>query len=309
MNNAALLVSIATLMAGGLVTWSALDSQQSAALPATGEPQVTAEYGQQLIRDTARHLGAGQSDPAKRYAGNNLDCSSCHLESGQKPGNLSLLQAASKYPTFSGRDGIVGDLADRINGCMQRSMAGRRMEKDSPQMQAMVLYIEQLGRQYEAMGESLRVASEPPAFVEPDRQADLAHGASVFQQHCQICHGANGEGLKETSDIGDGYLFPPLWGPDSYNIGAGMARVLTAARFIKARMPLGNPVLTDDEAFDVAAYMNAQERPSMADLDKDYPDRTLKPVDSPYAPYADPFPVEQHRIGPYAPIRAHYKKP
>src|SRR5690606_33860815 len=96
----------------------------------------------------------------------------------------------------------------------------------------------------------------------------------------------------------DGYLFPPLWGPESYNIGAGMARLLTAARFIKARMPLGAPELSDDEAYDVAAYMNAQSRPAMAELEQDYPDRTRKPVDSPYPPYADPFPVEQHRLGP-----------
>ena len=68
-------------------------------------------------------------------------------------------------------------------------------------------------------------------------------------------------------------MFPPLWGPDSFNDGAGMHRVLTAARFIKARMPLGDADLTSDEAFDVAAYMNAQPRPEMANLDRDYPDR------------------------------------
>jgi thiosulfate dehydrogenase len=87
-----------------------------------------------------------------------------------------------------------------------------------------------------------------------------------------------------------------------------MARVLTAAKFIKARMPLGNPMLTDDEAFDVAAYMNSQPRPGAANLEKDYPDLARKPVDSPYPPYADPFSPEQHRIGPFAPIRAYYKK-
>ena len=42
-----------------------------------------------------------------------------------------------------------------------------------------------------------------------------------------------------TGTPADGFLFPLLWGPDSYNNGAGMNRVLTAARFIKARMPLG----------------------------------------------------------------------
>jgi thiosulfate dehydrogenase len=304
----ALLSSLLAIAVGGVVTWQALDSQQAAA-PAIGATQlVTAEYGQQLIRNTAQLMGSGQTEAALRASGNNLACSSCHLESGQKPGMLSLMQSAAKYPAFSGRDGITGDLADRINGCMQRSMNGQKLHKDSVQMQSMVSYVEQLGRQYEAMSENSRAASDPAAFVEPDRQANLDNGAKVYQERCVVCHGANGEGLKATASLADGYLFPPLWGADSYNIGAGMARVLTAARFIKARMPLGNAVLSDDDAFDVAAFMNMQERPTMANLEQDYPDRKLKPVDSPYPPYADPFPQEQHRLGPFAPIREHYKK-
>jgi thiosulfate dehydrogenase len=107
--------------------------------------------------------------------------------------------------------------------------------------------------------------------------------------------------------MADGYLFPPLWGPDSFNNGAGMTRVLTAARFIKARMPLGKPDLTDDEAYDVAAYMNSHERPQRANLEVDFPDLKRKPVDSPYPPYADEFPIEQHRLGPFQPIRDYYQ--
>lgn len=274
------------------------------------EPRVaTAEYGQRLIRNTATELGSGQPDPARRFSGNNLACASCHMESGQKPGTLSLMQSASKYPAFSARDGRDSDLADRINGCMVRSMNGKALDKGSVEMQSMVSYIGQLGRQHAAMSESRRTTvEEPELFAEPDRRASVENGARVYVKHCRICHGLNGEGLKSTAQAGDGYLFPPLWGPDSYNIGAGMARVLTAARFIKARMPLGNPLLTDDEAFDVAAFMNAQERPGMAGLDQDYPDLSKKPVDSPYPPWADPFSAEQHRLGPFAPIRAYYKK-
>jgi len=104
-----------------------------------------------------------------------------------------------------------------------------------------------------------------------------------------------------------GYLFPPLWGPDSFNDGAGMGRVLTAARFIKARMPLGKPDLSDDEAFDVAALINSKPRPAMANLDQDYPDRSAKPIDNGYGPYADPFPEDQHKYGPFGPIDAYYK--
>lgn len=306
MNRPAWLISLAAvlgvLIAGGLL-------HHRGPVTSAVEPVVpTADYGQRLIRNTALELGSGRPDPARRFSGNNLACASCHMESGQKPGTLSLVQSASKYPAFSARDGREGDLADRINGCMQRSMNGKALDKASVEMLSMVSYITQLGRQHDGMSEARRTAmDEPGAFVEPDRMARLEHGDTIYRKHCQICHGTNGEGLKSTAQTADGYVFPPLWGPDSYNIGAGMARVLTAARFIKARMPLGNPVLTDDEAFDVAAFMNSQERPGAANLDKDYPDLARKPVDSPYPPYADSFTPEQHRIGPFAPIRAYYK--
>ena len=123
-----------------------------------------------------------------------------------------------------------------------------------------------------------------------------------------MCHGSDGSGLLATANPIHGYVFPPLWGPDSFNDGAGMHRVLTAARFIKARMPLGRPDLTDDEAFDVAAFINSKPRPEMAHLDQDYPDRSAKPVDNGYGPFADSFPLDQHRFGPFPPIEAYYKQ-
>ena len=45
-----------------------------------------------------------------------------------------------------------------------------------------------------------------------------------------------------------------------------------------------------------------------ARLALDYPDKMRKPVDSPYPPWADTFPAEQHRLGPFQPIEAFYKK-
>jgi thiosulfate dehydrogenase len=200
------------------------------------------------------------------------------------------------------------DLRDRINGCMQRSMNGRPLPRDSIEMMAMEAYILDLGQQYSAMGESRRMPDEQPAFAEPDRAASPEAGQLVYESRCVVCHGANGQGLMATRDPADGYVFPPLWGEDSFNNGAGMHRVLTAARFIKARMPLGEADLTDDEAYDVAAYINSHPRPEMSNLEQDYPDRTKKPVDSPYPPYADPFPREQHRLGPFAPIREYYEQ-
>jgi thiosulfate dehydrogenase len=136
----------------------------------------------------------------------------------------------------------------------------------------------------------------------------LDAGKLVFEQHCTACHGDDGAGLLAAANPIHGYVFPPLWGPSSFNTGAGMHRVLTAARFIKARMPLGRPDLNDEQAFDVAAFINSQPRPEMANLDQDYPDRKTKPVDTGYGPYADSFPLEQHRFGPFQPMEAFYKK-
>ena len=186
-------------------------------------------------------------------------------------------------------------------------MNGRELPEDGPEMAAMVGYIRALSDRHAVTGAAARAAHEPPVFKTPDRAADPEAGRLVFASRCAICHGADGQGLVLSPRPADGYLYPPLWGPDSFNDGAGMHRVLTAARFVKARMPLGQPDLTDDQAFDVAAFINVQPRPAMPNLDRDYPDRTTKPVDAPYGPYADPFPIEQHRLGPFAPIEAFYK--
>jgi len=295
-------VAVSALLGAAVVVWT-LTSRTTAA-PADAAPaEATAEYGRRLLRDTAAWLGPDQPDPERRYTGTRMACASCHLGVGTEPGTLSLLQASTRYPSFSGREGRDRDLKDRINGCMQRSMNGRPLPRDSVEMLAMETYILQLGAEYAAMGESRRTPDEPPPFAEPDRAADPDTGRQIFADRCAVCHGADGAGLRAATLPDNGYLFPPLWGPDSFNNGAGMHRVLTAARFIKARMPLGKPDLTDDEAYDVAAYINSHPRPQMEGLDADYPDRSTKPVDSPYPPYADPFPQEQHQFGPFDPIR------
>ncbi|MGE3889287.1 MAG: c-type cytochrome [Vicinamibacterales bacterium] len=277
------------------------------ALRAKGPDYATEEYGRQLVAHTAELMGPDHPDPERRMIGSRLNCGSCHLGTGTEPGTLNLLQTFEHYPRFSGRAGTMTDIEDRINECMQRSMNGTPLPMDSPEMIAIAAYLRGLGTQYQAMGASRRRAEEPPPFKTPQRAASVENGGKVFESRCAICHGKDGQGLLATGDKIKGYLFPPLWGPDSFNDGAGMHRVLTASRFIKARMPLGEPTLTDDEAFDVAAFINDQPRPQMANLEKDYPDPAAKPVDNPYGPFADDFPVEQHRFGPFQPIEDHYK--
>jgi thiosulfate dehydrogenase len=145
---------------------------------------------------------------------------------------------------------------------------------------------------------------------EPDRAADLGNGASVYAGTCAACHGKDGGGQRAAT--GAGYQFPPVAGPDSYNNGAGMTRVLTAASFVRHNMPFGTtfdaPVLSDADAYDVAAYINSLDRPARAGLENDFPIKTQKPVDAPYGPYVDGFPPEQHKYGPFGPIRARLKE-
>lgn len=303
-------IAIAACAAIGMaaVAWSLYFAGARQADAAPAPPAIaTEEYGRRLLRETPELLGQDHPDPARRMIGNRLACASCHIDIGTEPGTLTLLQTVEHYPRFSGRAGGMTDIEDRINECMQRSMHGKPLPMDSPEMIAMASYLRSLGAQYAAMGAGAKRAAEPAAFKTPNRRADVAAGEIVYDGKCRICHGADGSGLLSTGDPGKGYLFPPLWGPDSFNDGAGMGRVLTAARFIKARMPLGQPDLTDDQAFDVAAFINSKPRPMMANLEKDYPDRSTKPIDNPYGPYADPFPQDQHKYGPFQPIEAYYK--
>jgi len=253
--------------------------------------KATEDYGKRLISQTTEYLSS--------HMNSRLACASCHIGAGDEPGNLSLAIAITKYPRISPRSGSKETIQDRINGCMMRSMNGRALREDSPEMEAMVAYLSYLDAEDAGTGAVKKKPHEPPAFKTPNRAASLKNGELIFGNRCAACHGKEGEGLPS--------VFPALWGPYSFNDGAGMHRLLTAAKFVKAKMPLGNADLTDDEAFDVAAYFNAGSRPHMEGLERDYPDRMKKPIDTPYGPYADPFPLDQHTIGPFAPIEAWYK--
>ena len=259
-------------------------------------------YGEALIRRTHALVGPNVANAAMRYAGNNLACSSCHLDGGRRRYGLSLIGVAGAYPRDMARENAMQSLAQRINGCFERSMNGRALPENSREMAAIIAYIGFLSDAAPADMEGRGA----PAIQQMERAADPARGATVYSANCAVCHGANGQGLRNTN--GEGYSYPPLWGPDSFNTGAGMHRIITAANFIRANMPYGvtheSPQLTAEQAFDVAAFINVQPRPERDHLDRDYPDRTRKPVDAPFPPYADDFTQEQHTFGPWRPIAA-----
>lgn len=287
-----------------LATTSIYEMDYSVSALDDSNTSTTIKFGHALFNNSPKYLGAN----GKQYSGNGLSCTNCHLNGGTKPYAAPLIGVVQRFPQFRGRENKVGTIEERINGCMERSMNGRAMPVDSSEMLALVSYLAWLGRYAPSNG---RIAGEGFASINlPNRPVDLSHGQEIFAGRCMVCHGENGQG--KDSDDGQTYQYPPLWGSDSYNNGAGMARVITAAQFIKFNMPFGatyeNPILTDEEAYDVAGYINQQTRPVKPNLDRDFPDRKTKPVSTPYPPFADPFPLEQHQRGPFQPIMEFYAK-
>lgn len=258
--------------------------------------------GKSLVEHTYRHIGPRAADPGKRYAGNNLACASCHVDAGTKKFGNPFVGTFADYPQYRPREHDIQTIEERVNGCMERSMNGRALPVDSREMKAIVTYLKFLSS---GVPVGKEVAGRGMPRIELiGRAADPAKGRAVYEQACVACHGADGQGLADAAT--GGYAFPPLWGPDSYNDGAGMARVIMAARFIRYNMPKGvthdKPALTAEQAFDVAAYINGQERPRKANLDADFPARTNKPVDAAFPPFLPGATAEQHRLGPFAPL-------
>ena len=207
--------------------------------------------GRALLRNT--------KDSLPRNVGNQLQCVSCHAFDGTQKNVMSLVGVYSRFPQYRPRSGRMDLIEDRINDCFERSMNGRALSHTSPDMRDLVTYMAFLSRGVPA---GSRVEGQGLPQLER-LKGDTTAGRSQFATTCAPCHGANGEGTPAA---------PPLWGPQSYNIGAGMARVNTAAAFIRAAMPQTAPgSLTPQQAYDLAAYINSRPRPDFARKELDWP--------------------------------------
>jgi thiosulfate dehydrogenase len=207
--------------------------------------------GRALIHSTRDSLPA--------HVGASLTCANCHMGDGTVKDAMPLVGSYARFPQYRGRSGIVEMLEDRVNDCFKRSMNGKPLPVGGRDMRDIVAYLAFLSRGFPVGAEMEGQGTPKLASL----KGDSARGRQVFQTSCIACHGVDGHGTT---------VAPPLWGPKSFNIGAGMARVNTAARFIHQLMPRDRPgSLTPQQAYDVAAYITSRPRPDLPGKENDWP--------------------------------------
>jgi len=267
-------------------------------------------YGRDLIVNTAYYIGPNGT--VGHYLGNKMNCTNCHVDAGTRPFAFNFFSSHARYPQYRGRENQVLTLGERINNCIMRPHSGTPMPLDSKEIVAMTCYMRWLSAGV-AIGQHVK-GDEGLELEYPDRAADVQKGATIFAENCASCHGATGQGQWNADSTT--YVYPPLWGPWSYQKGSSPSRVLKAARFIKANMPdkkatWDKPFLTDEQAIDVAAFIDDYEihpRPEKKDKSvADYPDYKMKAIDYDTGPYVDTFSERQHKYGPYKPIIEYHK--
>lgn len=255
-------------------------------------------YGKELIVHTAKYLGPNGS---VAEIANSMNCQNCHNEAGTKAFALNYSAVGSTYPQFKARSNSLVSIAQRINGCFERSLNGSKLAVDSKEMRAMIAYIKWVGKDVPKDVKPKNAGIIKLAYL--DRAADPLQGKLVYMNLCVSCHGNNGEGILAVSK--KEYTYPPLWGKDSYNDGAGLYRVSNFAGFVKSNMPFGinyqHALLNDEQSWDLAAFVNSQPRPHK-DQKGDWKDLSTKPIDFPFGPYADNFSESQHKYGPFIEI-------
>lgn len=214
--------------------------------------------GKSIRRGLALILHTTDSLPA--YAPGNIQCASCHIDGGRRRDAAALIGVHARFPKYMDRSDAVIPLEDRVNYCFTRSLAGTQIPPGSREMQDIIAYLAFISTGV-PVGAHVKGEGMPKM---PALSGDSARGATLFASTCVACHGIEGKGNPP--------LIPALWGPGSYSIGASMAREERAATFIRHFMPQSNPgSLTDQQAFDLSAYINSHPRPDSPEKEKDWP--------------------------------------
>ncbi|KIL05230.1 cytochrome C [Stutzerimonas stutzeri] len=237
--------------------------------------------GEQLVLGARLNIDTARMLP--NNVGNKLNCASCHLNAGTVADGSPYVGVSAFFPSYAPRAGRVITLEDRINGCFLRSMNGKPLPITSDEMKAMVAYFDWMKRETKPED---KVEGRGVGKIDQRLIPNTENGKRIYAAQCALCHGDNGEGVKNAKGE---MVYPPLWGDESFNIGAGMARTYTAAAFVKRNMPiafgthfpLGQGGLSDQEAVDVAEYFSHMPRPDFPAKVKDWP-QDKKPADARY---------------------------
>lgn len=259
-------VALGLIFSAG-VTASACGQSSAAGRP-TPNGRVAFRVPSELeLRDSAYRVSAlrgrailtATRDSLPRNVGNSLRCASCHLDNGLRPNAMPWIGSYARFPQYRARSGKVDLIEDRVNDCFERSMNGKALPAGGRDMRDIVAYLAFLSRGIPVGAE---MEGQGLARLRP-LAGDTNRGVALFASTCARCHGPGGQGTS---------IAPPLWGPHSYNVGAGMASVVTAASFIHALMPIDRARrLNEQQAFDIAAYINSRPRPLFKKKAQDFP--------------------------------------
>ena len=256
MRACAALAAVVLLVAGMAAADAPFEPPAADAVP-PGPLGDAIRYGEKVATQTVATV--------KANVGAALACTSCHMKGARTPYASPWVGLWGVYPAYDARSGRVITLADRINECFRRSMNGKPLPLDSVAMRGLLSFIWWLSKDVPT---DEPVAGRGFVEIQASGAADPVRGKAVYAQKCAVCHGPAGQGVMGP---GGQVVFPALWGPRSFNIGAGMARLDTAAAFVKAKMPLGGVPISDQESYDVAAYFTRQPRPDFKAKKGDWP--------------------------------------
>ena len=234
-------------------------------------------YGKRLLNETKRLLPDN--------VGANMNCNSCHVAQGKAHFGAPYINTVNSFPQMNPRAERVVSLETRVNGCFMRSMNGKPLAVEGKEMRAIIAYMQWLAQDVPHGGQVQELVNSGP--IDMSLTPDPVRGQQIYAQQCATCHGQNGEGMLD--GVGN-VMFPPLWGDQSFNIGAGLARLYKAAQFVKYNMPMGvsktkpwgqGNLLSDQDAVDVAGYFTQMQRPDFPGKVNDWPSGK-KPKDARY---------------------------
>lgn len=288
-------------------------------------------YGKLLLTETYKYLGAESSMP---YSGSKLACSNCHMDNGAGAFGAPWAVVWFKYGAggrgpYAPRSDNYLDMENRINDCMKRSMNGIELPRDSYEIQSMKAYMTWMSTGMQVEDWTQVVGQGNIGVKDMTRAANPVLGKPIFEENCAVCHGYTGAGVFDANT--QKYIYPSVWGVDSFNDGAGMARLRTAVGFVKGNMPYGwanasdtTHQLSTENAWDVTAYLLSNLRPSWSGHLNDWsgytpsncmPNWLVKRVDGPYewlyprikadgtrtgdTTYPAEWPFDQHTYGPW----------